>query len=692
MEKKQNNTAPIGWSFSLPRVAAPLLLLTLAGLLFFRPVLFGDYDVPGDTGDSRFNIFILEHLYRWLIGVEPSLVSPQMFYPYPLTLGFSDTHFGTGIFYALLRLIGFDQFDAFKGWYILGNLLTFAAAHFVLLRYVKSPWLAAIGAFAFTFSLPSIVHDGHAQLTYRFAIPFAFLFASLYAELKQPSYFFGLIAAVSLQILINIYLGFFALLISTIIFVVSVAVRQPRSFLKPVTLIQEFFTPFLDRRNYSLPVLGVAIILSALAFAMLMYHGRVSGLYGFIRQWSDMEIMVPRPWSYLMMDLLPYWSPISQALPQVPYRHEHQLFLGIPVTVLFMVAIYYVFAHFRTAPTNLKLQTFVVLTLLVSMTLFGSVSLYWFIGQLPGYNALRGVSRYIIVAAFPVMIAVMVLLEQSDVFGRARRFIPFVFVAWLAFDGAIQHRSLFSARQNREHLATVMENVRHSDFSSNSVLAYKGSEAFPFLVNQIDAMLISQTLGVPTLNGYSGNFVPGYQGESSCMGFARQLKAYDIWARERALPRLSDLNFEVVVVGIEDCDLSQERLAKFAYTKGLAPTVEAATRISLQNPRVEPEGNQFKVFVSLHNESTEILHAMGKNPFRLSWRFPQVTDSVAVGWDPNRAEIGIDIAPGAKQEISFTIDPEGHAITEPMQLTFVVDGKFWAHDIGVMPVDVLLVR
>ena len=34
------------------------------------------------------------------------------------------------------------------------------------------------------------------------------------------------------------------------------------------------------------------------------------------------------------------------------------------------------------------------------------------------------------------------------------------------------------------------------------------------------------------------------------------------------------------------------------------------------------------------------------------------------------------------------MDMQGHETGAPLQITFVVENTFWAHDLGVMPIDV----
>lgn len=99
----------------------PAIILFALGMLgvvmplsdFFRAI-------PGDMGDARFNGLILEHVFRWLCGIDRDLWSPGFFYPFPGALAFSDNHFGTVGIYALLRMTGLTPEGAYIGWFTFG--------------------------------------------------------------------------------------------------------------------------------------------------------------------------------------------------------------------------------------------------------------------------------------------------------------------------------------------------------------------------------------------------------------------------------------------------------------------------------------------------------------------------------------------------------------------------------------------
>src|SRR5262249_4180087 len=134
--------------------------LVLAILLTLLGWEIGWERSPGDLGDTRFNMYVLEHFFRWLQGKDMSLASPDMYYPFPGVLFFSDTHAGTAWVYAVFRFIGLNYYSAYKAWFFTGYILTFAAAYYVLLCLGTRAWIAMAGAAFFTFCLPSTAQFG----------------------------------------------------------------------------------------------------------------------------------------------------------------------------------------------------------------------------------------------------------------------------------------------------------------------------------------------------------------------------------------------------------------------------------------------------------------------------------------------------------------------------------------------------
>lgn len=532
--------------------AVATLFLGLAAAAFFVPLFAGPADMPGHS-DTLFNMYILEHVTRWLQGDVPSLVSPGFYWPYPLTLAFSDTHFLSVPFYAVPRWLGLTPETAYKVWFTTAYSLTFLAAHIALRLIGLRPVLAGLGAFAFAFSLPALSQIIHAQLGWGAGIPFAFLFMLRYVgPAGRPADLLAFVAAIALQILFNIYLGLFALLLCAILFACALALKHGwhvASWLKGLTsVLTDLRHP--DGAGRGLAVFTLICVLACIA--LLAFHGYTAIVYGFGRRWGEIAPMVPRWQSYLMMDALPYWAPLSQMLPDLPMRHEHQLFIGVPLTALLLVAL----ATLKRAALTTRLM---LLTSLASLVLFMSVSgisAYYLIAQLPGFSALRAVSRYELVLLFPICVAAMLTLQGLARHFRLGHALTLAMAIWMVADVALFRREAYDSSPVRARIDTLVAETRARQSSPENVLAYgKGEPLNRHTYRQMIAMWAALESGIPSLNGYSGNYPPG-GGNDNCSWFVHQLARYDVWAKARSRTRLADLNYNVIPVRLRPCDLS----------------------------------------------------------------------------------------------------------------------------------------
>ena len=102
----------------------PALIWPVAGILLFYIFMVRRFllteTVPGDLGDARFTVSILEHAFQRIVDGNAAHGSPGMFYPFPGTLLLSDTHVGSAIFYAAFRYLGKTEFASFTLWVFTG--------------------------------------------------------------------------------------------------------------------------------------------------------------------------------------------------------------------------------------------------------------------------------------------------------------------------------------------------------------------------------------------------------------------------------------------------------------------------------------------------------------------------------------------------------------------------------------------
>src|SRR5260370_34258550 len=80
------------------------IVLFLVGIsLFFRVD-----QIPGGFDDARFNMYVLEHGYRWLTGLDKSFCPAPFFYPPRNVITYSDNHLGSFLCYSMFRTLVAD--------------------------------------------------------------------------------------------------------------------------------------------------------------------------------------------------------------------------------------------------------------------------------------------------------------------------------------------------------------------------------------------------------------------------------------------------------------------------------------------------------------------------------------------------------------------------------------------------------
>ena len=494
---------------------------------------------PGDLADGRFNTVILEHLFGWVSGRWEDLWSPGFFYPNQGALAFSDNHFGSALPYLLLRWLGFTREEAFSGWYVIGCSLNFVISYIVLRKLHFSIFAASAGAFVFSYFLPALAQDGHSQLVYRFAIPLAF-YAFWNFIYKQKITAIGVLAFwICVQFYCSIYLGLFLIFLLLASFIASLPLLR-NNFWSGLT--QSWFeSNKLSRTSF----LSLMIVSIAGLFLLLQKYHQVAQQYGFSRSVLEIKQMLPRLESYLIADRSPLSSFIGSWFTEVNYRGEHQLFLGIGVSILFLVGcIIPWFKYFNTNRLYAQDQNaiskvaFISFLLLILLTLkFGVgggrlASAYEFLLAIPGIMSIRAVTRMVIVLGLPV--AILVSLSCDSLISRfnqndyLKRLIFIILVAALLSLEVIfftNVRAPFESWTKRKNDVVALLPL---PLQSNSILFINNDGKGPWYLTELDAMVIAQDMGLATLNGYSGQFPAGHHHPTlnSCLPYMHRLKAY----------------------------------------------------------------------------------------------------------------------------------------------------------------------
>jgi hypothetical protein len=515
--------------------------------------------VPGDLGDARFNNYILEHFFRWVTGATRDYWNAPFFFPFQQTIAFSDNLLGSAPFYTLFRWVGLDMASAFQGWYILGYFLNFIAAGYVLWRLKLKCLAIGAGAFFFTFGLPMLAQENHAQLLYRFCIPLAFFLLWRFYQVPRLQTLICLGAFIVWQFYLTLYMGIFLLLLLTVLFILLPFFVPEQTFFQqfaiwPRCLIESWSTAHFTKRVLAVVV---AAVLGFGFMVLILPYYRTSRIYGFSRSLFEVYAMLPRIQSYLLADNSQLWISIANFSPNFPLRWEHQLFPGLAVVTLVLAGIAW---RFHTYNRTLAWLHFTAVLTLIALTLeVHGFSLYLLIWMLPGMSSIRAITRIMLALMWPLSLFIAWVVDGFILrFSQQRRWMQtaaYLIVGLLVVESVFYNHATYAKEVAQSRLDELAKQIP-AIVPPNPVLYVADNLQDPFYATEIDAMLLSQELGWSTLNGYSGNYPPGYKSSTSCKQLPVLIKNYMDFAGITSESFYLDIMKRVVPLGFEDCDPS----------------------------------------------------------------------------------------------------------------------------------------
>ena len=537
--------------------AMSFILLFSIGLFGYLLPAIGNFSmIPGDLGDARFNSVVLEHGFQWLTGQAARLWSPEFFYPFDRVLGLSDNHFGSFWSYSLLRSVGLPREVAYLGWYLFGFLLNFIACGWALRQVKFSPLASALGAFVFTFALPVLHQEGHAQLVYRFAIPMACFYwyrALVRRDLMSAA---QAIFWCALQFMCAVYLGVFLSYCLAAMLLAFLLIRSldqaPRTEREALDVRASKNEPSRETRARSnlcawlWYVMAIAGIVSV--FLLLRQYKLIASDYHLARPIDDLRSLIPTLQSYLLADNSGLTGWIGAWLPNFSTRSEHQLFVGLGVLIFSLVGAW---------ATRFGRIFFVTWLLLIGLTLMiADRSLYLWLLKMPGFDAIRAVSRIILVMLFPVAVLVATgvdrLLSLTLSQGMLLRMMLIVAMISCLTVETVYYAPHHAAVQTWQNRQRGLRSLIRDELPSDTILFVTQRQAEPFYITELDAMIYAQDHHLATLNGYSGSTPAGYAAPDPCLPSDARLSAYFAF-RGISEDKRKELLRRLRVVALEPC-------------------------------------------------------------------------------------------------------------------------------------------
>jgi hypothetical protein len=538
------------------KIPCIVLLLGVFNIYFFQ--LDKLLLMPGDIGDARLVNYFLENVYQFMVGASDSLWHLPFFSPFPYVLGFSDNLFGSSPVYIFARLFGARTDDAYQIWFLLGYVANFIAAYYALRRLNGGILASTIGAFIFTFALPTSAHAMHAQLHYRFGLPLAIVFFSDFLNTKIWRYFFISGAWIVWQFFAGIYIGFFTVLLlatMSLTYLCNVLIYRRG-------LLENIFSDFTKSWKYQtktqmiLFLSGIALLLVLLLLLFYPYL-QVTHLYGAKRSWSEIASMLPRPQSYFLSDNS-FWGSFigTDIFSTIPMRHEHQMFFGLFPLVLALAG--FIVGSQKNNGLVFTLMTGMLVISIVLTLYIGGFSIWYLIHQLPLASAIRAMTRIDQAFLFPIAYLAVIAIDKVIVkYTWGVLVVSAIILPLLIFEAATTSMGV-STKESWRQRFQALEAVVPENISDNSILFFAQRTGPPY-ADEIDAMWVSLHNHKKTMNGYSGNLPPDYDYEfgDDCAQIPKRVLLYLKFSNQpNNVEAYRDLMSRIIPIGFINCDVT----------------------------------------------------------------------------------------------------------------------------------------
>jgi hypothetical protein len=493
-------------------------LAFVAGVLyFFWPSFTSPYLLlSGDAGDGRLLNAIAEHWYLVFRG-SSAWRDMEMYYPQRGVLGYGDALILFAPPYIAQRLAGVPFLYAYVGTLVVILGTGYAATIWLLRRVVGvgTP-IAVVGALMFTFSNMNMLKLGHTQLYAAAFVPLVFgLSWRATARLSGGGDFRRVATATAillpLLLFTSFYVGWYTcLFVATwgLSLLATKALLDPGA---PKALVLRAY----DRR-FALMGLSLVFAVALLPF-ILTYLPVLRDVGG--RNWDEVKLSLPSVVDLINVGPNNYaWGWLTRYLvpPNRPLAHEQWLGLPLLLMTLFMATQVWLTGRvvrsvrFGDAMSNrdqaifaLGIATFVSWALMVEV---GSVSLWKIVFRLlPGGGAIRAVFRYQVVLHLVVIVIVAVGLDRVYRLQKFRALVVIALVALLA-EQLTDRRSRFNVRETTQRLAALPSPPLECRYFL--IEKERDADNRPAFHLQMEAIVIAQNTGVPTINGYSANLPP----------------------------------------------------------------------------------------------------------------------------------------------------------------------------------------
>jgi hypothetical protein len=478
--------------------------------VFPMPIVgWGFTHLPGDLIDSRFNNCILEHGYLSLILGQGDFWNAPFCFPARGVTACSDTHLGNLPIYAMFRSCRAGPERSFQLWWLSTFALTYAAGIAGARLMGLRSFGACLASAAFTFSPLMATNCGHAQLNPRYFLPLTVGFYWLFLKDAKAKHLLAAMLAWVGQMYSSFYLGYFLGL-----FLGAISLT---SLLTHVVAWRPLILPRWYEWGKRAAVCSFALLL---LWPALKPYAASDG-QKFRPDPAIALVHLPQPFDWISPHpCSAMWGDIGR-LRTIFFSHSKYAFFGgigmIGAAVGAVAIAVWVFSARRRGlyrvPAAWALATF---SLGLFFTGFHQNSLYELALKLPMIAGLRATSRIALMLAWPLSLLcgrwVDQWMERRPKWSTA---IAISFAVFAVADVRIADNSCgrYCIDEAIDRKMRIADQLRkHPEMKCFYIFPGPMQPSlYVALTHQVDAICAGQIVGVPTINGWTGQWPLGWE-------------------------------------------------------------------------------------------------------------------------------------------------------------------------------------
>jgi hypothetical protein len=484
-------------------VVIPFGVLLLGLILAHYQFLAGPGRLlPGGPIDAAFVHYVLEHGYQWLNGgFSASFWNAPFFYPHPNSMANSEVLLGLLPFYAVWRAAGIGPGAAYQLWFVSLSVLNFFVLYLFLRKVVVVHRLpAAVGAYFFSFGSPRLnqIVGSHPQFWGQFYVVLAvwclirFLQSGTDEPRRRAVLWLSLAgAATALQLISGFYFGWF--LCFSLLAALTVGLVQTKARQALWALL---------RRFWSAPFLAAAVFVALAGPGLLHYHAAAAEIIHNPRS-GHPTMPTLGSWIYAgYTNFLYAWIGRFPQIAHVASLAERANGMGICTGILILAGAILSRRH----PVFRPMLLVSAVVLILSFTIPGGWTLWQFVYRyVPGAPAVRIVSRWGVFLLFPFATALALCLDRIRTQRHWMATAVLGSVVLLEQINTVPHYDFQAFARTAANLAGGLKPECNCFFASHISRDFGDWSRL-----QVAAMWAQLVSGVPTVNGYSGYWPPGY--------------------------------------------------------------------------------------------------------------------------------------------------------------------------------------